>query len=99
MKQSINLHNFQEAFRLCRPNNFSYEGLRALFEYLEALEEDIGEEFELDVIALCCDYTEWESLEAFQHDYGAEDYPDLESIADVTQFIQVDEDRFIIGDF
>ena len=97
MKQSINIYDFQEAFRL-RPNNFSNDGLRALFEYLEYLEEDIGEEFELDVIAICCEYTEYESLEEFQAGYGAEDYPDLESIVDATQFIQIDDDRFIIGD-
>ena len=96
MKQSINIYDFQEAFRL-RPNNFSYDGLQALFEYLEYLEEDIGEEFELDVIALCCEFTEYESLEEFHNNYSAEDYPDLEAIADATQFIQIDDDSFIIG--
>ena len=97
MKQSINLYNFQEAFQRIRPDNFSYEGLRALFEYLEDLEEDMGEELELDVIAICCDYTEYESLEEFHNSYSAEDYPDLEAIADSTQFIQIDDDSFIIG--
>ena len=30
---------------------------RSLFDYLEDLEQDCGEELELDVIALCCDYS------------------------------------------
>lgn len=58
MKQSVNEHDFRRAFESIRPNNFSYEGLGLLFEYLEDLEQDIGDEYELDVIALCCDWSE-----------------------------------------
>jgi hypothetical protein len=36
-----------------RKNQFSYEGLKALYYYLINLEEDTGEEFEFDPIALC----------------------------------------------
>ena len=58
--QSINnVHQFREAFRLAgRMDQFSYEGLEVLFDYLEELSEDTGEPIELDVIALCCDYYE-----------------------------------------
>jgi len=38
--------------------NFSYDGLGILFDYLEELESSCGEEWELDVVALCCDYSE-----------------------------------------
>ena len=58
MKQTIGFYEFREAFRSLRPDNFSNEGVCALFDYLEELEEDTGEEIELDVIALCCDYSE-----------------------------------------
>ena len=58
MKQTIYLSDFRDAFDRMRPNNFSYEGLEVLFEYLEDCERDIGEESELDVIALCCDFSE-----------------------------------------
>lgn len=59
MHQQINFNDFCNAFHdMDRDNQFSYEGKRALFEYLEAYEEDTGESLELDVIALCCDYTE-----------------------------------------
>ena len=39
MKQTINFYDFQKAFQDLRPNNFTYDGLRALFEYLEDLED------------------------------------------------------------
>lgn len=41
-----------------RGNNFSYSGLRALFDYLEELSEQCGKDFELDVVGICCDYRE-----------------------------------------
>ena len=54
MKQTINLSQFRDEFNSIRPNNFSYEGLEILFDYLEEMDPDL----ELDVIALCCDYSE-----------------------------------------
>ena len=73
MKTTVNEYEFKEAFRRIRPDNFTYAGLSALFEYLEEQESDIGEEMELDVIALCCDYAEHESLPAFASEYFAND--------------------------
>ena len=58
MKTLVNLHNFREAFRTMDRNNFSYDGLEVLFDYFEVLEFDIGEEIELDVVAICCEYSE-----------------------------------------
>lgn len=60
MKQTVNLHDFRSAFQKIRPDNFSYNGLEILFDYLEDCERDTGEEYELDVIALCCDFSEIE---------------------------------------
>lgn len=61
MKQTINFYDFDDAFRrMDRLENFSYDAKKGLFEWLEQYEEDAGEELELDVIALCCDFTELE---------------------------------------
>ena len=101
MKQTINSHDFIDAFRNHdRQDNFSYAGLHALYDYLEAYEEDTGEEIELDVITICCDFTEYASLEEFQSDYGSEEYPDIESIQDATMFIGIpDSNGFVIQSF
>ncbi len=58
-----------EAF--CRDTNFSYEGLKALYEHLEQCEEDSGISIELDVIALCCEYREINSDEEEFKEYHA----------------------------
>ena len=71
MKQTINSYEFIDAF--CahgRQTQFSYDGLRALFEYLEEMEDGMGEEMELDVIALCCDYAEFASAKEAALEYG-----------------------------
>ena len=54
-----------------RRENFSYNGLKALYEYFEQYEEDTGAEIELDVIAICCEYTEYETaIEAASNYFG-----------------------------
>lgn len=59
MKQTIDHNDFRDAFRrMDRADQFSREGLKALFDYLEEIEQESGTELELDVIALCCEYSE-----------------------------------------
>lgn len=59
MKQTINFNDFRQAFTdYNREEYFSDEGLELLFNCLSAIEDDTGVEFELDVIALCCDFSE-----------------------------------------
>ena len=98
MKQSINEYDFLKAFKECRPNNFSRAGLFALYDYLEQYEDDTGEEIELDVIALCCEYAEYDNLEEFQADYS-EDYQTIGDIESDTTVIMIDDDSFIIQQF
>jgi len=59
MIQTVNNSDFHYAFnRMDRGNQFSYEALNLIYEYLEQFEEQAGEQIELDVIAICCDYSE-----------------------------------------
>lgn len=73
MKQTINSNEFAQAFRdYDRFGAWSYAGLTALFDFLEEMEQDTGEEMELDVIALDCEYSEWEDLEEWARGYFIE---------------------------
>src|SRR5690554_2842180 len=72
MKITVTENMFKEQFvRMNRADNFSSAGLSALFEFLEDMEKDIGEEYELDVIGLCCDFSE-EHYTDIADDYGIE---------------------------
>lgn len=70
MKKTISEYDFINAFKQNseRKDTFSYYGLKALYEYLEQYEDDTGEEMELDVVAICCEYTEYKSATACLHD-------------------------------
>jgi hypothetical protein len=98
MIQYVNFTDFVDSFSETYKNNFSYEGKRALFDYLENLEEDTGEAIELDTIALCCEYTEYDSLEDLQANYTK--IKDMEDLEDNTTVIPIENtDRLIIADF
>lgn len=103
MKQSINFYQFQTAFNEIRPNNFSYNGLKLLFNHLEEYEESTGEEIELDVIALCCDFVE-SSLEEINSNYPNEEALNLENaieyLRDNTDYVgKTDEDKLVFLQF
>jgi len=108
MKQTVNLYDFREAFKNHgRQEQFSYDGLEALFDHLEEYEESTGEDVELDVIAFCCEYTEYDSIAEFNDNYG-EDCETLEDVKYFTQVIPVnkyedkegnEQQRFIIQDY
>jgi len=69
MIQTINLHDFRQAFHnMGRGDQFSYEALELIFDYLEECDPDM----ELDVIAICCDFCEM-TAEEFASSYGYED--------------------------
>lgn len=90
--QHVSVYDFRDAFRAFdRADQFSYDGLAALYEYLCDYCHDTGESIELDVIALCCDYVE-STLHDILTDYAVKlDTVDdaLAWLRDCTQVIDV----------
>ena len=81
MKSNVTEGMFIQGFTHCnRENNFSYEGRKALYEYFTEMEHD-DYEMEYDPIAVCCEYTEWDSIEEFNENYGTE-HEDFDDMAD-----------------
>ena len=98
MKESVDIYRFNYVFSMRRKGAFSYSGLEKLYEYLIELEESTGEEQELDVVGICCEFSEYENLKEFQKAYGKE-YQCIEDIENETEVIPVDDESFIIVDF
>jgi hypothetical protein len=96
MIQTINLSDFRAAFHsMGRKDQFSYEGLGALFDYLEDFD---GGGYELDVIALCCDYSE-DSPEDIAEAYGIdlpEDQDEIEHREIVRDYL--DNHTTVVGE-
>lgn len=101
---------FIEAFRkMDRMDNFSIDGLKALYEFLEDMSQDTGKDYKLDVIALCCDFSE-ESVENIVSNYSidveedAEDYKDyveevVEALNNETFAIALDNGKILYQAF
>lgn len=90
MRTTLSFEDFRDAFRAHnRLDTFSYDGARILYNYLEQLDPD----YELDVIALCCDFSD-DDVETIIQDYGIEIDPESEDReADVLDWLQ---DRTIV---
>ena len=88
MKTTVNIYQFRNEFEQTRPENFSYDGLTALFDYLEEYEESCNTKVELDVIALCCEFTEYLDLAEIQQNYN--DIESMEDLNDHTMVIEFD---------
>ena len=69
------------ACKMARGDNFGYKGWRKIGDYLESLSNDTGEDIEIDIVSICCDYSMAESAESFykehQHLHGT-DLPAME---------------------
>jgi len=94
MKQYITFSLFQDGFQN-RKDNFTYEGLKALYNHFEE-EEQNGIETEFDPIGICCEYTEYKDLEELQNNYS--NIETMEELHDHTQVIEF-KGGIIILDF
>jgi hypothetical protein len=87
MKTTVYFSEFCDYFRDIRPDNFSYQGLRILFDYFEQYESDTGENVDFDVIAICCDFSE-DSFENIADQYGIELDPEMDEDYQKQQVIE-----------
>jgi hypothetical protein len=99
MKQEVTQSMFRDEFRAHgRHEAWSYDGLGALYDYLEEVFNDDGEDsYELDVIALDCSYTEYNNFDEFNEDYGGY-LKSLEELEQKTTVIFVDKITDYKGD-
>ena len=69
MIKQVNFNEFCDWFSKSDSykNNFSYDGKKALFDYLEEYEESTGEQIEFDMVAICCEYSEYTNLAQTTH--------------------------------
>ena len=73
MKTTLSTSDIAHTLKSDENAAWSWNGAKALAEYLEQLEEDTGEEMELDVCAIRCDFSESTSLQDWlMEHHGAE---------------------------
>lgn len=111
MKITITESMFRDQFRQVRPNNFSRDGLSALWTHFSDLEQVNGGELELDVIAICCDWTEYANVIEAAEAYGFKadesederadrsDHQALEFLRDETWVLETDGASVVVHNF
>ena len=70
--------------------NWSRAGAFALAEYFEQIEMDTNEELDFDAVAIRCDFSEYESLQDWAHDY----FTDAVEEMGFTQTEEIDDNDF-----
>jgi len=70
IKDTLSTGQVADALRADDNAGWSYYGAKALAEYLEDMSEDIGEDIELDVIGIRCDYSEYETAEEYAREFN-----------------------------
>lgn len=106
--RAFDLYDFKDEFeRYDRGDNFSDEALEELYNYYD----DLGEPYELDVIEICCNWTEYENLEEYAKEYmnesgfeGIEDDDEKEEIItdnleNNTYFIRLNNGSILIQNY
>jgi len=95
MKQTIDIHEFKRQFKQTRPDSFSERALDKLFNYFEEIEDETGEQFELDVIAICCEFSE-DQLDDVLKSYNLESIDDL---LEETMAIEIDDSTIVYQNY
>ncbi len=88
-------HEFQS---YGRGEQFSRWGFDALFKYFDEFSEDIGEDIQLDVIALCCEWSEYDSIEKACDQYDNE-IQTADDLNDHTLLLFLDNGGVMVRDF
>lgn len=105
VKQTISLSSIQDLFKAYgRGDNFSYEGLQAIMDYLE--DSSIDEIVDLDVIAICCEFTEAHAddiIEDYSNLFSADSYEGydefIQELQDYTFAVKLDNGNILYANF
>lgn len=101
--QTINFTSFAKAFKEAgRKDQFSIYGLKMLYNWLEDVYSE--DNFELDVIGLCCQFAEY-TLDDFLNDYNIDGIDSVEDLKnalcydelDMVIFYDIDNDVILVN--
>ena len=81
-------------------NNFSYDGLTALYDYFSELEDELNESIEFDLIAIAGEYSELTIDELRDNYFIDKDIDVIEYLQENTIVIEIENsDSVIIQDY
>lgn len=107
--QTLSKSSFIDEFKQSsRKDQFSYEALEAIFDYLEEYSDSTGEPVEFDMVGICCEWAEahWSEIATdhgilFDDEMTEEDKQEAVSdfLCDETQFVELSDGKFVYVQF
>ena len=82
-----------------RSENFSRKARAELYENFMQMADDSNTPYVLDVIAICCEWVEYESIEDFLADYDTDGYDPEEWLQENTHCLCFDDDCILFANF
>jgi len=82
MKIILSTHDIARALQ---SDHWSYEGARALADYLDDLDSKLDEQTVFNISAIRCKFSEYKSLSDWAEDYGYTDSTEADEISDYIQ--------------
>ena len=80
MKNTLSVYEIADLLQRDEYAGWSYEGSLALAEYLDNLDQESGEDTELDVVAIRCEWSEYESAQDAASNYSWHEEIDPEEL-------------------
>ena len=99
MNQTMNTHQIADALRADDNAKWSYNGAKALAEYLEQYEEDTGSEMEFDRVAIRCEFSEYANATEAAGNYDFEPDEDADEDETETAALKFLNDRTMVIEF
>ena len=93
MKKTLSTYEIAETLYSDENAGWTRPGSLALAEWLEEMEDDTGEEMELDVVAIRCDFSEFTSLQDWIAEYYGETLAEALKSAGIDMEGEEDEDE------
>jgi hypothetical protein len=91
MKMTLTTYDIANALMQDSNANWSHSGAVALAEYLEEMEQSTGEDMELDVVAIRCDFSEYSSIIEWANEYHGENWKEESGIDEDTDEDEIDD--------
>lgn len=91
MKQSMSATDIADELMKDEYAAWTYNGARALAEYLDNLDDETGEETEFDRVAIRCEYSQYGSAWEAMEQYQPEDMPTIDDPSESMDLVELDE--------
>jgi len=97
MITTVTRYDVRDMFKEIRPNNFTYDGLTLLFDWIDNKELETDEDYLINVVDICMLWTEYENFKEIKQNY---DVKTLKELEEKTSIIKIpNTERLIIQNY